>query len=100
MISTIKNLNNNNNNNNNDNSKNNNNDNNNNNNSNESKNSNSSLILKPTPDLALLFNPLINSTIPSLRKTVIQKLCSKYYDIDELQQVKIPNKEKFDFRSY
>ena len=61
MISTIKNLNNNNN--NNDNSKNNNNDNNNNNNSNESKNSNSSLILKPTPDLALLFNQF-NNPIP------------------------------------
>ena len=60
MISTIKNLNNNNNNN----SKNNNNDNDNNNsNSNESKNSNSSLILKPTPDLVLLFNQF-NNPIP------------------------------------
>ena len=62
MISTIKNLNNNNNNSKNNNNDNNNN-NNNNNNSNESKNSNSSLILKPTTDLALLFNQF-NNPIP------------------------------------
>ena len=44
--------------------------NNNNDNNNESKSSNSYLILKPPPDLALLFN----STMPSLRITVIQKM--------------------------
>ena len=67
--------------------------NNNNNNNNESKNLNSSLILKPSPDLALLFNQF-NNVIPennSDPKNVIQ---SKYYDTDELQQLKIPNKEK------
>ena len=80
-----------NNNNNNNNSSSNNN--NNNNNNNESKNSNSSLILKPPPDLALLFNQFNNaiSENNSDPENVIQ---SKYYDIDELQQLRIPNKEK------
>ena len=54
--------------------------------SSETKNLNSSKILKPPPDLALLFNQF-NNAIP---KNVIQ---SKYYDIDELQKLKIPNKE-------
>ena len=54
--------------------------------SSETNNLNSSLLLKPPPDLALLFNQF-NNAIP---KNVIQ---SKYYDIDELQKLKIPNKE-------
>ena len=66
---------------------------------NESKNSNSSLILKPPPDLALLFNQFNNaiSENDSHPENVIQ---SKYYDIDELQQLKIPKKEKSLFFSY
>ena len=52
IINIFNNINNNNNNNNNDN-----------NNNNKSKNSNSSLILKPAPDQALLFNQL-NNAIP------------------------------------
>ena len=55
--------------------------NNNNNNNNESKHSNRSLILKPHPDLALLFNQF-NNAIPSNSdpENVIQ---SKYYDTDD-----------------
>ena len=64
------------------------------NNNNESRNSNSSLILKPLPDLAFLFNQLKNaiSENNSNPKNVIK---SKYYDTDELQQLKIPNKGKY-----
>ena len=79
------------------------------NNNNESTNSNSSLIPKPLTDLVLLFNQF-NNAIPdnnsdnnsennsennsdnnSDPENVVQ---SKYFDIDELQQLKIPNKEK------
>ena len=67
---------------------------NNNDNNNESKNSNSSLILKLPRDLVLLFNQFNNAIAEnkSYPANVIQR---KYYDIDELQQMKIPNKEKF-----
>ena len=64
-----------------------------NNDNNESKNSNSSLILKPPPDLALLFNQF-NNAIPENNNDPENVIQSKYYDIDELQQLKIPNKEK------
>ena len=67
--------------------------NNNNDNNNESKNSNSFLILKPPPDLALLFNQF-NNAIPENNNDPENVIQSKYYDIDELQQLKIPNKEK------
>ena len=78
----------------------NNNNNNNNNNSNESKNSNSFLILKPPPDLALLFNQF-NNAIPENNSDPENVIQSKYYDIDELQQLRIPNKEKsLSFFSY
>ena len=70
-----------------------NNNNNNNNNNNESKNSNSSLILKPPPDLPLLFNQF-NNAIPENNSDPENVIQSKYYDIDELQQLRIPNKEK------
>ena len=87
-------INNNNNNNNDNDNNNNNNDNDNNNNINinnkELEVSNSFLILKPPPDLARLFNQSSNA-IPennSVPENVIQ---SKYYEIDELQQLKIPN---------
>ena len=57
-------------------------------NNNESKNSNCSLILKPPPDLALLFNQL-NNAIPENNSDTENKIQSKYYDTDELQQLKI-----------
>ena len=70
-----------------------NNNNNNNNNNNESKNSNSSLILKPPPDLALLCNQF-NNAIPENNSDPENVIQSKYYDIDQLQQLKIHYKEK------
>ena len=61
-------------------------------NNNGSKNLNSFMILKPPSDLALLFNQF-NNVIEnnSDPENVIR---SKYYDNDELQQLKIPNEEK------
>ena len=64
--------------------------NNNDNNNNKSKNSNSSVILKP-PDPAPLFNQF-NNAIPENNSDPENVIQSKY-DIDELQQLKIPNKE-------
>ena len=64
-----------------------------NNDNNESKNSNSSPTLKSPPDLALLFNQF-NNAIPENNSDPENVIQSKYYDIDELQQLKIPNKEK------
>ena len=64
---------------------------NNNNDNNKSKNSNSSVILTP-PDLAPLFNQF-NNAIPENNSDPENVIQSKY-DIDELQQLKIPNKEK------
>ena len=61
--------------------------------SNETKNLNSSLLLKPPPDLALLFNQF-NNAIPENRSDPENVIQSRYYDIDELHQLKIPNKEK------
>ena len=60
--------------------------------SSETNNLNSSLLLKPPPDLTLLFNQFNNaiSENPSDPENVVQ---SKYYDIDELQKLKISNKE-------
>ena len=72
---------------------NNNDNNNNNNNNNKSKNSNSSLILKPAPDQALLFNQF-NNAIPENISDLENVIQSKYYGIDELQQLKLPNNEK------
>ena len=46
-----------------------------------------------TPDLALLFNQF-NNAIPENNNDSENMMQSKYYDIDELQQLKIPNKEK------
>ena len=73
--------------------------NNNNNNNNESKNSNRSLILKCPPNLALLFNQF-NNAIPENNSDPENVIKSKYYDIDELQQLRIPSKEKSVFFSY
>ena len=54
-----------------------------NNNHNESKNSNSSLILKPPPDLSLLFNQFDNA-IPQINSDPENVIQGKYYDTDEL----------------
>ena len=50
------------------------------------------LILKPPPDLALLFNEF-NSAVSENRSDPENIIQSKYYDIDELQKMKIFNKE-------
>ena len=55
------------------------------------KNLNSPLLLKPPPDLALLFNQFYNA-IPENRNDPENVIQNKYYDIDELQKLKIPNK--------
>ena len=60
--------------------------------SSETKNLNSSLLLKPLPNLALLFNQF-NNAIPENRSDPENVIQSKYYDIDELQKLKTPNKE-------
>ena len=59
---------------------------------NETKNLNSSLLLKPPRDLTLLCNQF-NNAIPENRSDPENVIQSKYYDIDELQKLKIPNKE-------
>ena len=58
----------------------------------ETKNLNSSLLLKPPRDLTLLCNQF-NNAIPENRSDPENVIQSKYYDIDELQKLKIPNKE-------
>ena len=57
------------------------------------KNLNSPLLLKPPPDLALLFNQFYNA-IPENRNDPENVIQNKYYDIDELQKLKIPNKRE------
>ena len=60
--------------------------------SSKTKNLNSSLLLKPPPDLALLFNQF-NNAIPENHSDPENVIQSKYYDEDELEKLKIPNKE-------
>ena len=60
--------------------------------SSETKDLNNSLLLKPPPALALLFNQFDNA-IPENRSDLENVIQSKYYDINELQNIKIPNKE-------
>ena len=60
--------------------------------SSETKTLNSSLLLKPPPNLALLFDQF-NNAIPENRSDPENVIESKYYDIDELQKLKTPNKE-------
>ena len=60
--------------------------------SSETKNLNSSLLLKLPPDLALLFSQFKNPT-PENRSDPENVIQSKYYDLDELQKLKIANKE-------
>ena len=55
--------------------------------SNETKKLNRSLLLKPPTDLALLFNQF-NNAIPENCSNPENVIQSKYYDIDELQQLK------------
>ena len=55
--------------------------------SSETKNLNSSVLLKPTPDLALLFNQF-NNAVPENRSDPENIIQSKYYDRDELQKLK------------
>ena len=48
--------------------------------------------MKLPPDLTLLFNQF-NNAIPENRRDPENVIQSKYYDINELQKLKIPNKE-------
>ena len=50
----------------------------------------SSLLLKPTPNLELLVNQFNNATPENNEPENISS--SKYYDIDEMHNVEIPNK--------
>ena len=63
-----------------------------NNNNNESKNSISSLILKPPTDLTFPFNQF-NNTNPENDSDLENVIQSKYLYINQMQQLKIPNKE-------
>ena len=58
----------------------------------KTNNLNSSLLLKPPPDLNLLFDQF-NNAIPENRSDLENVIQSKYYDIDELQKLKISDKE-------
>ena len=52
------------------------------------------LILKPITHSLLLFNQFSNA-IPENNSDPEKIIQSKYYDINQLQQMTIPNKEKF-----
>ena len=55
---------------------------------------NSSLLLKPSPNLELLVNQFNNAT-PENNNDPGEKISSsKYYDIDEMRNLKIPQKNK------
>ena len=58
----------------------------------KTNNLNSSLLLKPPPDLNLLFDQF-NNAIPKNHSDPENVIQSKYYDIDELQKSKISDKE-------
>ena len=51
------------------------------------------MILKSPPDFALILNQF-NNAIPENSSDTENVIQSKYYDINELQQLEIPNKEK------
>ena len=51
------------------------------------------LSLKPHSDLALLYNQF-NNTSPEKNNDPINVVNSKYYDIDQIQTLKFPNKHK------
>ena len=54
---------------------------------------NSSLLLKPSPNLELLVNQFNNAT-PENNNDPEKISTSKYYDIDEMHNLKIPHKNK------
>ena len=54
---------------------------------------NSSLLLKPSPNLELLVNQFNNAT-PENNNDPEKIFSSKYYDIDEMHNLKIPQKNK------
>ena len=51
------------------------------------------LSLKPPSDLALLYNQF-NNTSPEKNNDPVTVVNSKYYDIDQIQTLKFPNKHK------
>ena len=53
-----------------------------------------SLLLKPSENLKLLVNQFNNNASPEDNTDPENVVQSKYYDIDELQTMKIPNKDK------
>ena len=53
-----------------------------------------SLLLKPAENLKLLVNQFNNNASPEDNTDPENVVQSKYYDIDELQTMKIPNKDK------
>ena len=56
-------------------------------------NKNSSALLKPPPNLALLFNHFNNSS-PKQKIDPENVVNSRYFDIDQIQSLKFPQKEK------
>ena len=54
---------------------------------------NSDLLLKPSSDLSLLFNQFNNSS-PEQKTDPENVVNSNYYDIDQLQTLKFPEKNK------
>ena len=66
---------------------------------NEISNKNSSVLLKPPPNLALLFNEFNNSS-PEQQIHPENVVNSKYFYIDQIQSLKFPQKEKSLFLPY
>ena len=56
-------------------------------------NKNSSVLLKPPPNLALLFSQFNNSS-PKQKIDLENVVNSRYFDIDQIQSLKFPQKEK------
>ena len=59
----------------------------------EISNKSSSVLLKPPPNLALLFNQLNNSS-PEQQTDPENAVNSRYFDIDQIQSLKFPQKDK------
>ena len=58
----------------------------------EISNKNSSVLLKPPPNLALLFNQF-NNSFPEQQIDPENVVNSRYFDIDQIQSLKFPQKE-------
>ena len=56
-------------------------------------NNDGSFLLKPLENLKLLVNQFNNNAFPEDNTDPENVFQSKYYDIDELQTIKIPNKD-------